>query len=374
MRHDLPHPFDSAPCHWWRLIIRPVARACSAVARVPVAATLVATLVATPTAAQKRPKGSVAGRVASVVDGAAVPDALVRLVAGTDTFIVRSAEDGRYVVPNVAEGTHRLTAKRIGFDSATITVTVGEARVRADVELAPRSALVDPVRVSAGFTGIRGLVGDFLRMEPLAGATVRVMGAGNEIATDSAGRFAVELEPRRSYALRIDKPGFAPQLASITLDSGGVAEYLVLLESLRRPARDAWKWQELDQRQRLNRYRAAAISRTELQAGLGANLLLALQYAPSVIERGLQVTNRACVFLDGIARPTLRLAGIPTEPVEFVEVVGTGADVSRTLASRWPSNTGTGCGVIEDARRPIGASARANPTEVQYVLVWTKAP
>jgi hypothetical protein len=351
-------------------------RAGGVAARIAVAAAGLAWVGATvPAAAQKKPKGSVAGRVASVVDGEPVAAALVRLVAGADTFVVRGGDDGRFVVPAVPPGTHLLTAKRIGFDSATITVTVGETRVRADLELAPRVGAAVPVQVTGAFTGITGTVGDFLRMEPLASATVRVLGGGGPLASDSAGRFAVELEPRRSYAIRVDKPGFAPQLVSVTVDSGRRADFLVLLDPVDRPARDNWKWEEFDQRQRVNRYRATGVSRTELAAQGAQNLLIALQYAPSVVERGLQVTPRACLFLDGIARPNLRVDGVPTEPVEFVEVVAHGADVSRTLATRWPSGTGTTCGVTDARRRrTIGIGPTPNPMEAQYILIWTRSP
>jgi len=333
---------------------------------------LTAMLAPSDLSAQKKPKGSLSGTVRAA-DGAPISDVLVRVTRDSLVYVARTDEDGRFLVPSIAAGRYALMAKRIGFEAASADVSIDDTRVRLDVAMSALTASVDTIRVRGSFTGVTGTVGDFGQMAPLAQATVRVLGGDKPLTTGDDGRFAIELEPGQSYALRVERPGFAPQLMSVELDEGGRVDLAVLLDSATKKVNDRWKWVELDQRLRVNRYAAARVARSELRGTEAGNLQLALQYAPSIAARGLTIPRRTCVFVDGVARPQLSVDAVPVSTVEFVEVYARGGDVSGTLATRWP--LGYACTASENIndRTPM-SSSRGAVNQAQYVLIWTRAP
>lgn len=327
--------------------------------------------------AQTRARGGISGTVRGT-DSVPIADVLVQLRRDTDagkgtTYIARSDEDGTFRFNAVAPGRYTMTGKRIGFDSSSVVVDVAEARARHDLTLGARSFGGDTVRVRARFVGITGVVGDFARMAPVSGASVRVLGGDAPSTTDSTGRFAVELQPGRSYALRVERAGYAPQLMSFSLETERRIEVAVLLDSAPRPMKDGWRWAELDQRQRVNRYGSAHIARAELRDTEASNLHVALQYAAAAGDRGLTIPRAPCVFIDGAARPTLTLDAIAIERVEFVEVYTRFGDVSSTLETRWPKGFPCGDGMAF-TNRAVFTTTRGNSNQAQFVVIWMRAP
>jgi len=330
-----------------------------------------------PLDAQTRAKGVISGTVRGT-DSVPIADALVQLRRDTDAgkatiYIARTDEDGSFRINAVEAGRYTMTGKRIGFDSSTIAIDVAETRSRHDLTLGARSFGGDTVRVRARFVGITGVVGDFARMAPLSEATVRVLGGESPSTTDSSGRFAVELQPGRSYALRVERDGFAPQLLSFTLPADRRIELAVLLDSAASPVKDGWRWAELDQRQRVNRYGSAHIARAELKDTEATNLHVALQYTAAAGDRGLTIPRAPCVFIDGAAKPTLTLDAINMDRVEFIELYTRFGDVSSTLETRWPKGFPCGDGV-SFTNRAVVTTTRGNSNQALFVVIWTRAP
>lgn len=335
-------------------------------------AVVICALATDPLSAQRKPSGSVSGVVQSV-DGAPISDVLIQLRREGLTIVARTDDDGTFVVPSVAAGAYTLVAKRIGFDSTTSAIRIDDTRVRTSLVLTASLMRSDTIRVRARFAGVTGVVGDFAGMQPMAGASVRLLGGDAPRVTDSSGRFAIELKPGRSYALRVERAGFAPQLLSLDVDEDERIEVAVLLDSIDRAVKDGWKWQELDQRQRVNRYGSAHVARSELRDTDATNLHIALQYTAASGEQGLVIPRAPCVFIDGVARPTLTLDAIAVQRVEFVEVYTRAGDVSGTLATRWP--LGFPCGdAAVGTNRSVVTTSRGNSNQARYVVIWTRAP
>jgi len=326
----------------------------------------------TPTAsAQRRPAGSLGG-IVRTADGLPVSDVLLHLVRDSLGYVARSDDEGRFLIASLAAGDYTLTAKRIGFDSAVAHGRVTDRRTTLDVVLNRRPVAFDTVRVRADFSGITGVVGDFSRMLPLGDASVRLLGGDRLVTTDSSGRFALELPRGRGHAVRVERSGFAPYLTSFDLVAGRRIELVVLLDSSTQATKDGWKWDELDQRQRVSRYGSARIARSELRATGESNLQLALQYTAAASDRGLTIPRAPCVFVDGVARPTLTLDAIPVSSVEFVEVYTRAGDVSGTLAARWPAGFRCGDGGTF-TNRSVPSTSRGPTNQAQFVVIWMRA-
>jgi hypothetical protein len=322
--------------------------------------------------AQTRRSGSLSGTVVSA-DGTPIPDALVQVRREGVTYMARTDDDGAFLVPSMPAGEYTVVGKRIGFDSTALSVHVGDGRVRRELVLVARGYGADTIRIRARFAGVTGVVGDFAEMAPMSGAAVRVLGGEPPLTTDSSGRFAIELAPDRRYALRVERRGFAPQLLAFELEPEQRVELAVLLDSSSRDVKDGWKWAELDQRQRVNRYGSAQVTRAELRATEATNLHIALQYAAASTEQGLVIPRAPCLFIDGVAKPTLTLDAVAVERVEFVEVYTRSGDVSGTLATRWPVGFPCGDGTVSTGRSVV-ATARGNSSHARYVAIWTRAP
>ncbi|HEX5830816.1 MAG TPA: carboxypeptidase-like regulatory domain-containing protein, partial [Gemmatimonadaceae bacterium] len=111
-----------------------------------------APLTATPTVAAQ-----ISGLVTNASTAQPVPG--VQIVVEGTSLGAMTRDDGRYVIANVPDGTHRLRTQRIGFSSQTRTVTVAGANVTADFALSPVLVSLDEVVVTgtAGGTQRRAI-------------------------------------------------------------------------------------------------------------------------------------------------------------------------------------------------------------------------
>lgn len=312
-------------------------------------------------------------------DSMPVPDALVRVTHGNFTATARSWDDGSYAFNQLLPGTYELTVRRIGFASFSGHVEVGNRRISTDVHLAPVATTLEAVRVTAAFTGISGVVGEFALMQPLRGASVRLMGGKDTLITAADGRFVVPLSAGGSFALRVEQAGFVPKLVSITVPRGQHVEIAVLLDSAKKKVSDNYVYGELDLRMRAASARAGLIGRAELLTSDAPDLVKALQQSTSPNMKGLTASRTSCVFIDGVARPGIPADAVRIDEVEFIELYPAETDYSNTLAKRWPPNSD--CGTAN--YRSLGASALdiqgsdfrrrdSDPHSAKYILIWTR--
>ncbi|MEQ1833378.1 MAG: M56 family metallopeptidase, partial [Candidatus Eisenbacteria bacterium] len=144
---------------------------------------------------------------------------------------------------------------------------------------------------------------------------------------------------------------------------------LVPLDTTLQAPRDLWIWRDLDQRLKFATPRSVQVSRDEIEATDAVSLGAALGLTRSGASRGVVINRRACVFVNGVARPGYPVDAIDAGDVEFVEAYPPGSDLTRTLALRWPP--GATCGVPDGTIQAHSAGARQ---VVQFVAVWLRAP
>jgi TonB-linked SusC/RagA family outer membrane protein len=107
--------------------------------------------VAAATRQQPAQTGSITGRVSDARTGQPIASAQVFIEQGGAGGLTR--EDGRYLIQNVPEGPHKLTAELIGYQtlSATVTVTSGATAVH-DFQMSRQAVAMNEIVV----TGVAG--------------------------------------------------------------------------------------------------------------------------------------------------------------------------------------------------------------------------
>ena len=101
--------------------------------------------------------GQISGHVTDAASGQ--PVAGVQIVVVGTALGAMTLDDGRYTIPNVPDGTHRLRTRRLGFASAERSVTVAGADVTADFSITAVTVALDEVVVTgtAGGTQRRAI-------------------------------------------------------------------------------------------------------------------------------------------------------------------------------------------------------------------------
>lgn len=87
---------------------------------------------------------------------------------------------------------------------------------------------------SFSFSQTARLAGKILneRNEPVAGASIKIMGSGQGASTDVEGRFSLTLNPGTKYTLEITSIGYAPkQISDVEVTTGGVNDLDIVLQT-----------------------------------------------------------------------------------------------------------------------------------------------
>lgn len=314
-------------------------------------------------AAQETPLRDIAGRI-SGPDGAGIPLVLVRAQQGEFVREARTDSAGHYRIVGAWAGRWLVTARRLGFAADSSTVTVTDAGLRHDRVLAPLVPRIGAQVITAAWSGVHGVVGD-RTYQPVANATVEVVGRNRSGTTTADGSFAFPQLPGTPLLLRVRAPGFEPRLVSALIPASGNVELSVLLDAQQGDGPSLVLADELDMRMAWSSPLSAYLTRAEVLAAETRDLRLALELAPAVNRKGLRVTRAACVFVDGVARPSLPLDLVDPERVEFIEIYAGAADRSGLLARRWPPSAE--CGAGGTPLRSTGSSQ-----VVQFVVIWTR--
>lgn len=316
--------------------------------------------------AQEGPEIGIRGRVTSV-DGAAVANVLVKLVADGRTLQVRTDADGNYRMTGAAAGQYLVTMRRIGFRADTTTVQLSDRLEIVSRRLEPLAARVDGVQITEAWSGVHGVIGD-RNYQPVEGATVEVVGSNDEATSSDEGQFALPQRAGASLLLRVSAPGYDPRLVSARIPEDGSVELSVLLTGASAETRPSTVIDdELERRMTWTSPMALRLTREEILATEALDLTVAVNLTPAAQRVGARVAPTACVFVDGVPRPGLPIGALRPESVEFIEVYGQGAERTGQLSRRWPPRGECGVGGSQAMlRRVSNQSSRS-----QFVVVWT---
>lgn len=299
--------------------------------------------------------------------GRPLGDALVVLDPAANPRQATTGADGRFRFTRVARGRHELRVLRLRYQAHGRTIELGAEGVDISMTLQPVSGTLDTLRVVARRTGVFGTVIDRMSFQSLSGARVAVTGTRHAVVAGSDGRFDLPMLPEGGHVLFVKQDGFQPRLFSVITRADSAIEIAVLLDSISAPGgrRFAMPLAEFEQRGRWMGALAALVPGREFAGHEQQAVGDALRYSLSFLRKGLLIDDAVtCVYVNGIPRPLSVVNDFTAGYVEAIEVYGQNADVTQTLARRWPR--GQICGNPNVRRRYHGRNVAA------AVVIWLK--
>jgi hypothetical protein len=311
-------------------------------------------------ASAQTPLSSLGGVVRNET-GQPVEQVQVVLTTGSGTRAARTNRDGRFRFDGVAAGAHRLRFTRIGFQPVDTTVTAGASPVDLVIGLT-RVSRLEEVAVVARRLGVYGTVLSRDSLAPVEGARMELLGALRRDTTDATGAFAIDSVKPGTFMLRVSREGFDTQLLSVRVprDSGVGLDLILVPGYAGRDDHMQGLWTDMAQRINWAGMNASFVGREELMSR-GSSLDLAIRFAPSFARKSMVIDDRACVFVNGIARPNATIRDFAAEEIESIEVYGRRGEITNTL--KWP-----------DPRLPCGdPAARPAPgNRAVTIAIWTR--
>jgi hypothetical protein len=136
----------------------------------------------------------------------------------------------------------------------------------------------------------------------------------------------------------------------------------------------------MEMHMRINRRQlnaSAIVVHQELAARGRQTLDVALRYSPSFLLKGLVIENVECVFINGIAKPSLLAKDILADDVGMVEVYNYRGGANNRDAQLFRNNAqGCGVGPLQETFGSGGLSLRSTrppkETTVAYIHIWLK--
>lgn len=290
-----------------------------------------------------------------------IEQAEIILDPGAGQRELRTDRDGQFRFLGVAAGPHRVRVLRIGFAPRDTTVTVSGNTTEIPISLERLTALSE-VAVRTRPTGVYGTVVERDSLKPVAGARIELLGARVTGTTDAAGTFAMGNARAGTFMLRVSRDGYDSRMMSVRVPvDTGVGIDIVLRPGLAsRDDHERMLLEDMAQRIHWKGVNAAVVGRDEL-LGRGSSLNLAIRFAPSFAEKSIVIDERACLFVNGLARPFATILDFSVEEIESIEVYAIRSELSNTLGKRWPRNAICG-----------NPNARIVPgNRAQLISIWT---
>ena len=337
------------------------------------------------TALAQETTGSLRGVVRNET-GRPVEYALVSLDPTGANRQTRTDRDGRFSFPGTT-GQHALRVMFVGYRPHERTVDVPRGVVEIEVTLERAITTLAGVDVTAQRSGLYGSVIARDSLLPVPDARVEVLGARTSDTTETDGTFNFPALKPGSYIVRVRHSRFESRNISIVVPEKGGTQLDLVVERglLSRDAHMEQLYRELDSRVHWQGTTAALISREDLKGTPLTTLDAAIVSAPGFMKASFYPAREgwesACLYVDGVARPGMRISDFAIEDIEAVEVYGppmNRSDPSGTLTSRWPPRAMCGASsgprlAFEgqpNARAAAGLSRSAIP--VQFVVIWLK--
>ncbi len=339
--------------------------------RALVVALMMATLIA---ALPARAQRMVIAGVVRDEGGAPIENALVTL-DGDQRAVrhVRTNVTGEFVFGRVARGFHGLSTMRIGYAPDERVVEVLDSLAAVTVVLRRLPYSLDTLRVVANRSGVFGQVLAHGGTIPVDSAAVTVMRTRWSTTTGRDGRFDIpEQMETGARVLFVRRAGYQSKMTSISVSPEKAVEVAVVLDTLTAPGgmRRAMPLSEMEERVRYMGSRAALVPANEIAGYKRMNLRDAIGLAPSYLKANIRMSDRACLFVNGLPRLFGTTNEYEADEIESVEVYGPRSEWTGTLARRWAEQYPKfSCGDPDCNNllpRCIG--------DVSAVVVWLKQP
>jgi len=167
-----------------------------------------------------------------------------------------------------------------------------------------------------------------------------------ELRTNGDGRFRFAGVSVGRHRLRVLRIGFQPRDTAVAV-TGAVTDVTISLQRLT-------SLTEVAVRARPMGVYGTVLERDSLRPVAGARVAL--------LGGRLGDNERACLFVNGVARPNATIRDFSVEEIESIEVYGFRSEFTNTLGKRWP-------------RRDICGNLNARPlpgNRAQFISIWTR--
>ena len=183
--------------------------------------------------------------VGIVTDTLGNPVDSVELVISSVKRHAMSASDGTFRFDDIKPGPYQVLARRLGYYPQVQSATVDEKGGVVSFSILQGFRALPPVVVSAGRGGLSGVIGD-TAYNIVEGAQIAVIASDHRVASDSMGRFFLDLKPGK-YMVNVTRLGYRSRLVSVTIPNDSGRRMTVWLTPTNRgqAARDAFAFDAL---------------------------------------------------------------------------------------------------------------------------------
>ncbi|MBL1212570.1 MAG: hypothetical protein HND52_04315 [Ignavibacteriae bacterium] len=167
--------------------------------------------------------GIITGTVKNAIDELALSNVSIRTIPPTSSVSTNSA--GYFLIPNVEPGEYLVDAKKIGYDSTQITVTVFKGKtVFADLIIVPADTSALPTTAK-----ISGYAVDASTGNKLSDVQVSVDPPVSSVLTDALGYYEIENVEPGQYTVNAVKANYTSFSVDISAQAGTVTKADLLL-------------------------------------------------------------------------------------------------------------------------------------------------
>lgn len=161
-----------------------------------------------------QPTGTVGSLTGQVIDATTqVPLAGVAVTIGTGKTAT-SGVDGRFSVADIAAGTYPVSFNFTGYTAKSIAAVMVSAGSTTDLQIIGLSKALNTV-------AILGKVTDLNSSQPIAGATVTVLGTTVNVVTDSSGNYHIEGLAPGNATMRFSAVGYTSETVIFSFANPG---------------------------------------------------------------------------------------------------------------------------------------------------------
>ncbi len=286
---------------------------------------------------------------------------------------VRTNVTGEFVFGRVQRGFHGLSTMRIGYSPDERVVEALDSLVAVTIVLRRLPQSLDTLRVVANRSGVFGQVLAHGGTVPLDSAAVTLMRTRWSATTGRDGRFDIPATMETgALVLFVRHPGYQSKMTSISVSPDHAVEVAVVLDSISAAGgmRRAMPLAEMEERVRYMGSRAALVPANEIAGYQRMSLRDAIALSPTYLRANLRLSDRACLFVNGLPRLFGTTNEFEADEIESVEVYGPKSEWTGTLARRWGE---------QYPKFPCGDPDCNNMLprcvgDVTAVVVWLKQP
>lgn len=312
--------------------------------------------------------------------GRPLREAVVVLDPNDDIRATRTDMAGRFRFDRLRAKRYHLRTTWIGYEPDERTIDLPSGGLEVSITLTRLPFRLDTMTVVARRTGIFGTAVDKKDFHALGGVEVSVLGTRHRVRTSSDGTFSFGDVRPGGWVVKGKRDGFETTMFSVVVSDTAAVELAMAMDTIVTKSQALAEARLFEMQMRVNRRDAnssAIVVAQEFAAHRGQSLDVALRYSPTFLTKGLVFRNVECIYINGIARPTLLAKDIAADDVAMVEVYNYRGGASYTDQQMFRNNgNACGAGPVQEVFGPRGSQLRSvrppNPAAVAYIHIWLK--